>query len=168
MGIFIKSIKSMDDLLLHVVQDGYYAEQQIAKTLPSLVDKATNRALTAALKDHRAAAEKQASRLEQVFELLEESPKGTSCPAIDGILKEAKEIAGDVADKKVLDAAILAATQAADHYRIARYGTLAAWAGAMGKSAVARLLRTSLSDLEKADVALSAIAEKKVNQKAAG
>jgi ferritin-like metal-binding protein YciE len=166
-GIFTKSIKSMDDLLLHVLQDGYYAEKQVAKALPSLIEKATNRALAAALKAHLAAAAKQSSRLEQVFDLMGESPKGTSCPAIDGIVKEAKDITGDIADKTVLDAALLAAIQAADHYRITRYGTLAAWARQMDKPAIARLLGHSLSELKQADAALSKIAAGKVNRKAA-
>jgi ferritin-like metal-binding protein YciE len=168
MGIFTKSIKTMDDLFLHVVQDVYYAEKQTSKALPDLIEKATNRGLTAALKEHLAGADKQASRLEQVFDLLGEKPKGTSCPAIDGILKEARDIAGDVADRKILDAAILAATQAIDHYRTTRYGTLATWSREMGKLAVARMLSHTLADLKQADAALTRIGAKKVNLKAVG
>ena len=120
MGLFSKDMKSMDDLFLHVIQDIYYAEKQIIKALPEMIGKATNRELTAAFKGHLAETEKQVSRLEQAFELLGQKPKGASCPAIDGIIKEAEEIAGEVADKAVLDAALLAAAQAVEHYEITR------------------------------------------------
>ncbi|TIU26991.1 MAG: DUF892 family protein, partial [Mesorhizobium sp.] len=94
MGLFTKDIKTMDDLFLHVLQDTYYAEEQILKALPSMVQKATNRDLTAAFKSHLEETERHVQRLEQAFELIGESPKGTACPAIDVIIKEAKEIAG--------------------------------------------------------------------------
>ena len=166
MGLFAKDITTMDDLFLHVVQDIYYTEKQITKALPDMVEKATNRELTAALKAHLAETEKQVARLEQVFELLGQKPKATSCPAIDGIIKEAKEIAGEVGDKKVLDAALIAAAQAVEHYEITRYGTLIAWAEELGKDAVAKLLTTTLNEEKAADKKLSSIAEKKVNLKA--
>ena len=134
MGLFTKDIKTMDDLFLHVLQDVYYAEQQIVKALPDMVEKATNRELTAALKSHLTETEKHVSRLEQAFELLNQKPKGTSCPAIDGIIKEANELAGEIDDKSVLDAGIIAAAQAVEHYEITRYGTLIAWAGELGKT----------------------------------
>jgi ferritin-like metal-binding protein YciE len=168
MGLFAKDIKTMEELFLHVVQDIYYAEQQIKKALPDMVAKATNRELTAALKNHLEETEKQVSRLEQVFDLLGEKAKAASCPAIDGIINEAKEIAGEVADKKVLDAALIAAAQAVEHYEITRYGTLIAWAEELGKDAVAKLLTTTLKEEKAADKKLSSIAEKKVNLKAAG
>ena len=168
MGLFTKDITTMDGLFLHVVQDIYYAEQQIRKALPKMVEKATNRDLTAALKNHLAETEKQVSRLEQVFDLLGQKAKATTCPAIDGIIKEADEIAGEVGDKKVLDAALIAAAQAVEHYEITRYGTLIAWAEELGKDAVAKLLATTLNEEKAADKKLSGIAEKKVNLKAAG
>jgi ferritin-like metal-binding protein YciE len=168
LGLFTKDIKTMDDLFLHVVQDIYYAEQQIKKALPDMIAKATNRELTAALKNHLAETEKQVSRLEQVFELLGQKAKAASCPAIDGIIKEANEIAGEVSDKKVLDAALIAAAQAVEHYEITRYGTLIAWAEELGNEAVAKLLTTTLKEEKAADKKLSGIAEKKVNLKAAG
>lgn len=167
MGLFAKDIKSMEDLHLHVLKDVYYAEQQILKGLDDLVEKATNRELTAALKSHRSETETQIERLEQVFELLGEKPKGTSCPAIDGILKEAKSVAGEVKDKAVLDAAIIAACQAVEHYEITRYGTLVAWSKQLGNVAIARLLATTLAEEKEADKKLSALAAKKVNAKAA-
>ena len=167
MGLFSKEIKSMDDLFIHVLQDIYYAENQIVKALPDMIEKATNRELTTAFKNHLGETEKQISRLEQAFQLLGKEPKGTSCPSIDGIIKEAKEIAGEVEDKKVLDAALIAAAQAVEHYEITRYGTLIAWADELGRDAVAKLLKTTLDEEKAADKKLTGIAEKKVNLKAA-
>jgi ferritin-like metal-binding protein YciE len=167
MGLFSKDIKTMDDLFLHVVQDIYYAENQIVKSLPDMIEKAGNRELSGALKSHLGETEKQVKRLEQVFELLGKPPQGASCPAIDGIIKEAEEIAGEVEDKKVLDAAILAAAQAVEHYEITRYGTLIAWAEELGRNDVAKLFAATLKEEKAADKKLSGIAEKKVNLKAA-
>jgi ferritin-like metal-binding protein YciE len=168
MGLFAKDINSMDDLFVHVIQDIYYAEKQIMKALPDMIEKATNRELTTAFKSHLGETEKQIGRLEKVFELLGQKAKGTSCPAIDGIIKEANEIASEVGDKKVLDAALIAAAQAVEHYEITRYGTLIAWAEELGQDAVAKLLTTTLNEEKAADKKLSTIAEKKVNLKAAG
>jgi ferritin-like metal-binding protein YciE len=168
MGLFTKDIKSMDELFLHVVQDIYYAEHQIMKALPNMIEKATNRELTTAFKSHLQETEKQVSRLEKVFELLDQQPKGTACPAIDGIIKEANEIASEVEEKKVLDAALIAAAQAVEHYEITRYGTLIAWAEELGHDAIAKLLNTTLKEEKATDKKLSGIAEKKVNLKAAG
>ena len=168
MGLFSKEIKSMDDLYLHVLQDIYYAEKQIIKALPDMIEKATNRELTAALKAHLGETEKQVGRLEQAFELLGQEPKGTSCPAIDGIIDEANELAGEIEDKKTLDAALLAAAQAVEHYEITRYGTLIAWSEELGHDAIGKLLATTLKEEKAADKKLTGIAEKKVNLKAAG
>jgi ferritin-like metal-binding protein YciE len=168
MGLFSKDIKTMDDLFLHTLQDVYYAENQIVKNLPKMIDKATNRELAGGLKSHLEETNKQVERLEKVFEKLGEKPKAVDCPAMDGILKEADEIAGEVADKEVLDAAIIGAAQAVEHYEIARYGTLIAWAEALGHDDVVRLLTTNLNEEKAADKKLTTIAERKgVNQKAA-
>jgi ferritin-like metal-binding protein YciE len=168
MGLFSKDIKSMDDLFLHVLQDIYYAENQILKALPDMIEKATNRDLAAAFKSHLGETEQQVARLEQAFQLLGQEPKGASCPAIDGIIDEAEDIAGEVKDKRVLDAALIAAAQAVEHYEMTRYGTLIAWAEELGKDAVAKLLNTTLNEEKAADKKLTTIAEKKVNLKAAG
>ena len=128
MGLFSKDIKTMDDLFLHTLQDIYYAENQIVKSLPKMIDKATNRELAAGLRDHLRETEDQVTRLDQVFKKLGETPKGVDCPAIDGLIREADEVAGEVDDKKVLDAAIIGSAQAVEHYEISRYGTLIAWA----------------------------------------
>lgn len=167
MGLFSKDIKSMDDLFLHVMQDIYYAEKQIVKALPKMIEKTTNRELTAAFKSHLAETEKQVQRLEQAFEMIGETAKGTQCPAIDGIITEANELAGEIADKQVLDAALLAAAQAVEHYEITRYGTLIAWASQLDKEPVGKLLTTTLNEEKAANNKLTGIAGKKVNLKAA-
>jgi ferritin-like metal-binding protein YciE len=166
MGLFTRDIKTMDDLFLHILQDIYYAEKQIVKALPEMIEKATNRDLTAAFKSHLAETEKHLQRLEQAFELIGESPKGTTCPAIDGIIKEANEIAREIAEKKVLDAALITAAQAVEHYEISRYGTLIACAKETGKDAVAKLLTTTLNEEKAVDKKLTTIAERKVNHAA--
>jgi ferritin-like metal-binding protein YciE len=112
MGLFTKDIKSMEDLLTHGLQDIYYAEQQIIKSLPKMIEKATNRDLIAGLKGHLEETNKQIERLQKAFEKLGKQPSGTQCPAIDGIIKEADETAGEIEDKAVLDAAIVASAQA--------------------------------------------------------
>ena len=130
--------------------------------------KATNRELSGGLKSHLEETKKQIERLEQVFEKLGEKPKATDCPAMDGIIEEADEIAGNVADKEVLDAAIIAAAQAVEHYEITRYGTLIAWAESLGHDELVRLLNTNLNEEKAADKKLTTIAERRgVNQKAA-
>jgi ferritin-like metal-binding protein YciE len=168
MGLFSKDIHSMDDLFLHVLQDIYYAENQIKKSLPDMIEKTTNRELTAAFKAHLGETETQIGRLEQAFQLLGKEPKGTTCPAIDGIIKEANEVAGECDDKHVLDAALVAAAQAVEHYEITRYGSLIAWSGQLGHQAVGKLLTTNLNEEKATDKKLSTLAEKKVNLKAAG
>jgi len=167
MGIFGKDIKRMEDLFLHTLQDIYYAENQIVKALPDMIEKSTNRDLTAGFKKHLEETETHVSRLEQVFKLLGRQPKGVECPAIDGIIKEASEIAGDVADKEVLDAALIGAAQAVEHYEIARYGTLAAWARQLERDDCATILHRTLEEEKATDEKLSRLAERKINRKAA-
>ena len=167
MGLFSKDIKNMSDLHLHVLQDIYYAEQQILKALPDMIEKAKNRELIAAFKVHLGETEKQISRLEQAFELLGKAPKATACPAIDGIIKEANEIAGEC-EEKALDAALVAAAQSVEHYEITRYGSLISWSEELGHDAIAKLLTTTLNEEKAADKKLTSIGEKKLNMKAAG
>ncbi len=168
MGLFTKDIQSMDDLLLHGLEDIYYAENQITKALPKMIDKATNRDLSAGLRAHLEETKKQIGRLDQVFKKLGKEPKGTDCPAIDGLIDEADEVAGEVADKEVLDAAIIGSAQAVEHYEIARYGTLIAWAEELGHDDIVRFLNTNLNEEKAADSKLNTIALRKgVNRKAA-
>jgi ferritin-like metal-binding protein YciE len=167
MGIFTKDIKSMEDLFIHGLQDIYYAEKQITKALPKLIELATNRDLSAGLRAHLEETEKQIERLDQVFKKLGHTPKGTQCPAIDGILKEGDEITGEVADKSVLDAAIVASCQAVEHYEMTRYGTLIAWAEELGHDDVVRFLTTNLNEEKAANTKLNTVALRKgVNKKA--
>jgi ferritin-like metal-binding protein YciE len=167
-GLFTKDIESMDDLFLHTLQDVYYAENEIVKSLPKMIDKATNRQLAKGLRDHLRETKKQVERLEAVFEKLGHRPKGTNCPAMDGLIEEADEIAGEVADKKVLDAAVIGAAQAVEHYEIARYGTLIAWAKELGHTNVVSLLNANLREEKAADKKLSGMAERAVNPRATG
>lgn len=168
MGLFSKDIKSMEDLFIHTLQDVYYAENQIVKSLPKMIDKATNRQLSAGLRSHLKETEGQVKRLEQVFERLGKEPKGVDCPAIDGLIKEADEVAGEIDDKKVLDAAIVGSAQAVEHYEMSRYGTLIAWAKEIGHDNVVSLLNANLKEEKAADKKLSTLAEGKVNRRASG
>jgi ferritin-like metal-binding protein YciE len=168
MGLLSKDIKTMDDLFLHTLKDIYYAENKIVSKLPGMIDKATNRDLTTGLKDHLEQTKGHVERLQQVFKKLGQKPESVDCPAIDGIIEEAEEISGEVADKDVLDAAIIAAAQAVEHYEITRYGTLIAWAQDLGHDDVVRQLGATLKEEEQADKKLTSIAERKgVNRKAA-
>jgi ferritin-like metal-binding protein YciE len=167
-GLFSKDIKTMDDLLLHGLQDIYYAEQQITKALPKMIDLASNRDLALGLKLHLEETNKQIERLEQVFKKLGKKPSGTDCPAIDGLIKESDETSGEIEDKSVLDAAIVASAQAVEHYEIARYGTLIAWAEELGHDDIVRFLTTNLNEEKAANTKLNTIALRKgVNRKAA-
>jgi ferritin-like metal-binding protein YciE len=167
MGIFTKDIKTMDDLLLHGLQDIYYAEQQITKALPKMIDKATNRDLVTGFKTHLEETKKQIERLDKVFQKLGKQPSGTDCPAIDGLIDEAEEIAGEVEDKAVLDAALVSSAQAVEHYEMCRYGTLIAWAEALGHDEIVRFLTTNLNEEKAANTKLNTIALRKgVNAKA--
>ena len=163
MGFFSKDIKTMDDLLLHGLQDIYYAEQQITKALPKMIAQATNRDLAQGLRTHLEETNKQIERLDQVFNKLGKTPSGTDCPAIDGLIKES-----DADDKSVLDAAIVANAQAVEHYEIARYGTLIAWAEELGHDDIVRFLTTNLNEEKATNTKLNTVALRKgVNRKAA-
>jgi ferritin-like metal-binding protein YciE len=168
MGLFTKDIKTMEDLFVHGLQDIYYAENQITKALPKMIDMATNRDLSKALTDHLDETKKQIGRLDKVFEKLGKQPSGTDCPAIDGLIKEADHTASEVEDKAVLDAALVAAAQAVEHYEICRYGTLIAWAEALGHEEVVRFLTTNLNEEKAANTKLNTVALRKgVNSNAA-
>lgn len=167
MGLFTKDIKSLDDLFVHTLQDVYYAENQITKALPKMIAKATDPQLKQGFETHLRETENQIRRLEQVFQMHRHQPKAVDCPAIDGIIKEANETAGEIADAEVLDAALLAAAQAVEHYEITRYGSLIAWARRLGREDCAGVLQQTLDEEKATDRALTAMAESKVNRKAA-
>ncbi|QIB33789.1 ferritin-like domain-containing protein [Ancylobacter pratisalsi] len=167
MSIFSKDIKTMDDLFVHQLQDIYYAEKQIVKALPKMIDKTTDAKLKADFSKHLTETEGHITRVEEVFKMHGAKAKAVDCPAIDGILKEADEIAGEVADKQVLDAALIAAAQAVEHYEITRYGTLVAWAKLLGRSDCASVLAKNLAEEHNADAKLTKLAESRVNLQAA-
>lgn len=167
MGLFSKDIQTLNDLFLHTLQDIYYAEQQIKKNLPTMAEKATAPDLKAGFEEHLEQTEGHIARLEQVFELIGESVKGVDCPAIDGILEEADDVSGDVDDKQVLDAALIASAQAVEHYEMTRYGTLIAWAKQLGNDEAASLLAETLEEERETDQKLTQLAEGSVNQQAA-
>ena len=166
MGLFSKDIATFQDLYVHQLEDLYYAEQQITKALPKMIDKATDTQLKQGFETHLRETEGQIERLKKVFELESMAPKGVTCPAIDGIIKEANEVAGEVSDKKVLDAALTAAAQAVEHYEIARYGTLIAWAKQLGKTQVASILEETLAEEQATNQKLTKLAESGINAKA--
>jgi len=167
MGLFSKDIKTMDDLFVHTLRDIYYAEQQIAKNLPKMVEKATDAELKKGFEMHLEETKGHIARVEQVFEMHGVKAKAVNCPAIDGILEEAEEIAGDIADDQVLDAALTAAAQAVEHYEITRYGTLVEWAKKLGRSDCAAVLEKNLKEEMATDKKLTGLAERKINLMAA-
>ncbi len=164
MGLLSKPIASLDDLFVHTLQDIYYAEQQITKALPKMIDKASDPQLKQGFQSHLVETKNQIKRVEQVFKMHGAEAKAVKCPAIDGILDEAEEILGDAKDSEVLDAAALAAAQAVEHYEIARYGTLIAWARQLGRSDCASVLEQNLQEEKAADRKLTEIAEARVNR----
>jgi ferritin-like metal-binding protein YciE len=167
MGLLTKPIKSLDDLFVHTLQDIYYAEQQITKALPKMISKVTTPELKQGFEKHLGETRNQIKRLEQVFQMHGESPKAVTCPAIDGILEEANEILGDSKDSDVIDAAAAAAAQAVEHYEIARYGTLIAWARELGRDDCAGVLEQTLAEEKATDLKLTEIAEARLNRLAA-
>ena len=167
MGFLTKPIKNLDDLFVHTLQDILYAEQRITKTLPKMIQKVSDPQLQEAFRSHLEETKGQIKRLEQVFQMHPAEAKAVTCPAIDGIIEEAEEIMGDSKDTEVLDAAALAAAQAVEHYEIARYGTLIAWARQLGRPDCASVLEPTLEEEKAADRKLTTIAEARVNRVAA-
>ncbi|HQS08997.1 MAG: hypothetical protein B7Y12_11035 [Rhizobiales bacterium 24-66-13] len=167
MGFFSKDIQTMDDLFVHTLRDIYYAEKRILKALPEMIDKASDPQLKAAFQAHLKETEGHVTRVEEVFSMHGAAAKTVTCPAIDGIIKEAEEVAGEVEDKEVLDAALAAAAQAVEHYEMTRYGTLIAWAKRLGRADCASVLQRNLDEEKAADKKLTSIAESKLNIRAA-
>jgi ferritin-like metal-binding protein YciE len=167
MGLFTKDIKTMNDLFVHQLQDIYYAEKQLVKALPKMAEKATDKQLKQGFLTHLDETKTHVQRLEQVFEMHGATVKAVDCPAIDGIIQEANEVAGEVSDKSVLDAALINAAQAAEHYEITRYGSLIAWAKQLGRSDCASVLQKTLDEERATDKKLTTLAESKINLRAA-
>jgi ferritin-like metal-binding protein YciE len=168
MGFFSKDIRTMDELFIQTLRDIYYAEQKILQALPIMIEDSANSRLRLAFEHHLAESQNHVSRVEQVLDMCGAEVRAVNCPAIDGILKEAKEVAGDVPveDEAVLDAALIAAAQAVEHYEIARYGALIGWARALGRVDCANILQQNLAEEKAADKKLTEIAESVVNAQA--
>lgn len=167
MGLFTRDIKTMNDLFVHQLQDIYYAEQQLVKALPKMAEKATEPQLKQGFLGHLEETKGHVKRLEQVFQVMGCQAKAIDCPAIDGIIKEANETAGEVEDNAVLDAALINAAQAAEHYEIVRYGSLIAWAKQLGRNDCASIMQKTLDEEKATDKKLTSLAEGKVNLRAA-
>jgi ferritin-like metal-binding protein YciE len=159
--------KTLDELFLDTLKDIYYAEKQILKALPKMAKAAQSDKLRAAFEKHHDETEGQVERLEKIFDLLGKAARGKKCDAIEGILDEGKEIMEEYADTSALDAGLLAAAQAVEHYEISRYGTLRAWAFKMGNKQAVQLLDQTLNEEKKTDETLTRIAETAVNYQAA-
>jgi ferritin-like metal-binding protein YciE len=161
-----KKPKQLADLFHDTLKDVYFAEKKILTALPRMAKAAENEELRAAFEKHEGETEGQVERLEQVFEELGEKPQGKTCDAIMGILEEGKEIMGDYKGSPALDAGLLAAAQAVEHYEISRYGTLRTWAEELGHSRAVQLLQTTLDEEKATDAALTELADQVVNQEA--
>jgi ferritin-like metal-binding protein YciE len=159
--------KTLEDLFLDTLKDIYYAEKQIVKTLPKMAKAASSPQLKAGFEKHLEESEGHVERLEQVFEMLGKPARGKTCDAILGIIEEGKSIMEEFKDTVALDAGLISAAQAVEHYEIARYGTLRTWAEQLGMRDAARLLQQTLSEEEKTDKTLTSLAEGEANRKAA-
>jgi ferritin-like metal-binding protein YciE len=159
--------KDLNDLFLDTLKDIYYAEKQIFKSLPKMAKAAQSDQLRAAFEKHEAETEVQIDRLEQIFELLGKPARGKKCDAIEGILDEGKEVMEEYKKTPALDAGLLAAAQAVEHYEISRYGTLKTWAGQLSMREAVKLLDETLAEEKKTDEALSKLAMSAVNAEAA-
>jgi ferritin-like metal-binding protein YciE len=159
--------KDLNELFLDTLKDIYYAEKQILKALPKMAKAANSEKLQAAFEKHHGETERQIERLEKIFEQLGKAARSKKCDAIEGILDEGEEIMEEYVDTRALDAGLLAAAQAVEHYEISRYGTLKAWATKLNMPQVAKLLDQTLNEEKKTDETLSKIAETAVNYEAA-
>lgn len=159
-------MKTMEDLFHETLKDIYYAERKILRALPKMARGAKSPDLKAAFQKHKDETEMQVERLQQVFELIGKPARGKTCPAIDGILEEGEEALQDFADSPALDASLIAAAQAVEHYEIARYGTLRRWAEVMGMKDAAKLLEQTLQEEGMTDESLTQLADGSINQAA--
>ena len=158
--------KTLNDMFIDMLKDVYYAEKQILRTLPKMAKAAKSQELKAAFEKHRDETEGQIERLAQVFEIAGKAARGKTCDAILGIIEDGKAVMEDYAGSPAMDAGLLAAAQAVEHYEIARYGTLKAWAGQLGLKDAVGLLDQTLTEESKTDEALSKLAAGSVNESA--
>ncbi|CUA87126.1 Ferritin-like metal-binding protein YciE [Chelatococcus sambhunathii] len=158
--------KTLDDLFYEGLRDIYYVERQLLKALPKLARGASAEELKAAFQQHREETEGHVARLQQVFEICGKTARGKTCPAIDGIIEEGEEVLSEYKDTPALDAGLIAAAQAAEHYEITRYGTLRRWAQELGMNDAAKLLDETLKEEAQTDEMLTKLAEKDANSRA--
>lgn len=158
--------KTLNTLFHDTLRDIYYAERKILKSLPKMKRAAQSEQLKAAFEKHEAQTEGQIERLERVFEIIDKTPRGKTCDAINGILDEGDEIAEEYKDNPALDAGLLAAAQAVEHYEITRYGTLKRWAQVLGLDEAVKLLDETLQEESQTDEDLTKLADARVNDKA--
>lgn len=158
--------KTLDDLFLDTLKDIYYAERKILKALPKMARAAQSPDLKAGFQKHRDETEMQVERLQQIFELMGKAARGKTCPAIDGIIEEGEEIMEEYKDTAALDAGLISAAQAVEHYEITRYGTLKRWAGELGMAEVVKLFDATLQEESKTDSDLTKLAEMSANDRA--
>lgn len=159
--------KTLDDLFLDTLKDIYFAEKQIVKALPKMAKAAQSSQLKAGFEKHLTETRGHVERLEQIFDILGQTARGKTCEAILGILEEGKEIMDDFKGAPALDAGLVSSAQAVEHYEIARYGTLKAWAKQLGRADVVKLLEATEQEEIAADEALTQVATSEVNKKAA-
>ena len=158
--------KTLEDLFLETLKDIYFAEKAIVKALPKMAKNANSDELREAFETHLQETEGQVERLEQVFELMDKPARAKTCPAIKGLVEEAQELMKEFKGNDALDAGLLSAAQAVEHYEISRYGTLKAWAQQLGMDEAAELLNETLQEEKHADKVLTQIAEANVNRQA--
>lgn len=158
--------KSLHDLFHETLRDIYYAEKKILQALPKMAKAAQSPELRAAFEEHEQQTEEHVSRLEQVFEEIDETPRGKTCEAVIGIIAEGQDIMKEFKGMPALDAGLLAAAQAVEHYEISRYGSLKTWATELGLSTSANLLDATLTEEKDTDAKLSKLAKSGVNEHA--
>jgi ferritin-like metal-binding protein YciE len=153
-------------LFLHTLKDVYFAENAITKALPKMAKAAKSAPLKKAFESHLSQTEGHIDRLEKVFKLIDQKAEGIPCEAINGILKEGDEVAAEFKGSRALDAGLIAAAQAVEHYEMSRYGALRTWAEELEMTDVAQLLEATLAEENKADALLTDLAVKSVNMAA--
>ena len=166
MGIFTSDIKTLDDMFVTVLQKVYYAERQIAEQLEVMIGKATSPELKSGFEQHLTETRSQRERVEQVFRMHGAEASESTCKALDGILDMGNALAGEIDDKQVLDAGLTHAAQLVEHYEIAQYGTLVAWAKELGRTDCANVLQQILDEEKATDAKLTRIAETRLNPQA--
>ena len=163
----MERIDTLESLLLHELRDLYHAEKQLVKALPKVAKKASAPELKQAIREHLAQTEEHVSRLEQAFDMLGQTPKAVKCKGMEGILDEGEEMMQEKGTPETLDAAIILAAQKVELYEIAAYGSVATWAGMMGRQDLKRLLGSTLDEEKEADQKLTRLAESGINRQSA-